>query len=155
MARVDALSTTSYPKKGTLSFWFEYSYLDTDTSNFALFDEWDDTRSHVFVRRIGANTPGDFQLALQAKAAGNYAWVGTVHAQRQKWTHVVLTWDSAARTAALIVDGTIVKEVGFMSGSTFEPVEQSFVFGNGFQGAVDEIKLYDRAMSTAEALLLP
>lgn len=154
--RVDALSTTSYPKKGTLSFWFKYTYADTDTTTRGLFDNWDSGRAHIFVRRIGDNPPGVFQVGLQPKVtAGTYAWGATFATQKDKWTHVVLTWDSSGATAALYVSGTIVKTGSFITGETFDPSEQSFVFGGGFEGAVDEIRLYDRVLSDAEALLLP
>lgn len=152
--QVTPLSGLSFPKKGTLSIWFKHSFPDNDTTARGLFDDWDDQRSHLFIRRIGSDAPGRIQVALQAKLT-SYAWAYGFDAQKNVWTHAIFMWDSVAKTAALYVDGVAMKIEGFNSGQTFDPSEQRFRLSDGWIGAIDEVRLYDRVLSEPEALLVP
>lgn len=155
-AQVTGLSGVSFPKKGTLSFWFKHNFPDADTTTQGLFDDWDDQRSHLFFRRIGSDAPGRIQVALQPKVtSSSYAWAYGFDTQKGVWTHAILAWDSMAKTAALYVDGVARKVGGFGSGETFDPTEQQFRLSDGWIGAIDDVRLYDRVLSEPEALLVP
>lgn len=154
--QVDALSGVSFPKKGTLAMWFTHNFPDADTSSQALFDDWDDERSHLFFRRIGSDAPGRIQVALQPKVtSSSYAWAFGFDVQKGVWAHAILTWDSTARIAALYVDGTARKVAGFGTGENFDPSDQQFRLSAGWVGAIDEVRLYDRVLPEVEALLVP
>ena len=155
-AQVTGLSGLNFPKKGTLSFWFKHNFPDADTTTQGLFDDWDDQRAHLFFRRIGSDAPGRIQVALQPKVtSSSYAWAYGFDTQKWVWTHAILTWDSTAKTAALYVDGVARKVAAFVTGETFDPAEQQFRLSDGWIGAIDEVRLYDRVLSEPEALLVP
>ena len=157
--RVEALSGANFPKAGTLSMWFKHAFVTGDLANAGIFDDWEGDRAHVFIRRLGTDAPDRIQVALQPapKDGGNsnYAWAQGFDAPKDQWTHMVFTWDSVGKTAGLYVNGVVVKASGFISGETFDPSEQSFQISDGFVGSVDEVRLYNRVMPPAEALLLP
>lgn len=154
--RVDALSNANFPKAGTVSIWFKHSFTATDTGSHGLFDDWQGDRAHLFVRHNGSDAPERVQVALQSKSdAGGYAWAQSFDAVKDQWTHLVLTWHSTGRTAALYVNGVVVKASSFVSSETFDPFEQYFQISDGWVGSVDEVRLYNRVLTQAEALLVP
>ena len=77
-----------------------------------------------------------------------------------RWYHLAAVWDGEKRTHALYVDGVlehegegrfnVSREVPIHIGSKGELGEQT-VF---FQGCLDDIRLYDRALSEAEVFAL-
>jgi hypothetical protein len=148
---VNALSGPGFPRTGTLSLWFRYSFPQSSTTGRSIFDFHNVTRNHVFVRRADGATGGKFQVALQA-SNGAYAFVSGFVAEPSKWTHVVVTWDDATQEAALHVDGVFNARAPYTL--PFTPDGQLFRLGEGLIGAIDEVRLFDRALSDAEAAKL-
>jgi hypothetical protein len=73
-----------------------------------------------------------------------------------QWQHVVFTFDGT--TGRTYLDGTLVSEGAWSFGYPAEaPIQfgcTSTGGGNPFNGALDEVRLYDRALSAAEVLQL-
>jgi hypothetical protein len=147
----------SFPSSGTLSIWFRWDVLDGD-GLARVFDDYDSKRGHIFVRRVNGAPETDFQIAYQPVdlTNGAYAWSRHFEVPRNVWKHLVATWNASTKSGVLVLDGagdvaTPYKEVF----SGFVPDQQQFRFGGGLVGAIDEVRLYDRALSLAEAAALP
>jgi hypothetical protein len=151
---VDALGGTLFPRSGTLSLWFRFDFAPTDMTGRSVFDNWDKNRSHLFVRfPDGNSTPGQFQMALQpATLPGGYAAVVNFTPQRNKWTHVVVTWDENIQVGAFFVDGVSLGQIAY--DQAFVPTAQLFRIGEGLVGGIDEVRVFRRALTNAEAVAL-
>ncbi|MEO6569402.1 MAG: Ig-like domain-containing protein, partial [Opitutaceae bacterium] len=64
------------------------------------------------------------------------------------WIHIAMTYDRTAGIARMYKNGVLIKEqmVGVFTPQTAQPL----YFGQNFQGALDEITLYSRALTLAE-----
>jgi hypothetical protein len=147
-----SLNGAAFPRTGTLSVHFRYDF--TDTLNRAVFDTFNDTRDHLFLRRAN-NAPVDqFQVAGQyADGGGGYAFVHSFTVAANTWTHVVVTWSEASQAGNVYVDGALAKNQGY--GGPYAPSAQLFRLGVSFIGIVDEVRLYDRALSATEVAAIP
>lgn len=156
-AFADSLKDDAFPKSGTISAWIKYDWPTNDDLNIerGIFDNWDKSRSHLFIRR-NAGSGGAFQVAAQpATTGGNYSWARGFDATRGEWAHLIVTWDSVAKAGALYVNGTQIESSPYFDDVEFQPTQQLVRIGDNFIGAIDEVRIYDRALSAAEALLLP
>jgi hypothetical protein len=87
----------------------------------------------------------------------NYPWFGENIPPIAEWCHIAVTFDGA--TTTMYING---KPVGTDTGFTFGPkTDAHLVFGaveangaNPFNGAIDEVVLYNRALSPAEVAYL-
>jgi hypothetical protein len=147
---VDSLAGAAFPRTGTLSIWLRYAFT-ADPLTQAIFDTYDPQRSHLFVRRVHDVTTGDLQVALQA-ADGGYTFDTRALPKENAWTHLVVTWHEVEKTAACYVDGKQVLKS--LYALPFVPTGQVFRMGERFVGALDEVRLYDRAMTSLEVARL-
>ena len=73
-----------------------------------------------------------------------------------EWTHVVVTFDGA--TARIYINGEVAGQGAFSFGTDAEAVMQLGSSapngGNPFNGALDEVRLYDRVLSPFEISFL-
>ena len=150
---VNALAGALFPRTGTLSLWFRYDFPPLSGPGRSVLDSWDKSRAHVFVRYEENGAPGEFQIGLQPPTAtGDYAAVIGFTPQRRKWTHVVVIWDETAEEGAFFVDGTSLGRSAYAK--PFVLKDQLFRMGEGLVGGVDEVRLFRRAFTNAEALSL-
>lgn len=150
---VDALANGAFPRSGTLSLWINPALGASDTSTRGAFDDWDDSRDHVFLRRPPTTT--DFQVSFQrGDASVGYPYSCTFTAPDGVWKHVVITWDEANANGATFVDTLEVKRTAYFGGA-FAPRMQTFRLGNAYRGMIDQVQLYDRVLSSTEILALP
>jgi hypothetical protein len=150
---VNALAAGLFPRTGTLSLWFRFDFPPVVGPGRSVFDNWDKTRAHVFVRYEDSGNPGEFQIGLQpVTASGTYAGVIGFVPQRKKWTHVVVTWDEAAQEGAAFVDGASLGRSTY--DQPFVPTNQLFRMGESLVGGIDEVRLFRRAFTDAEAIAL-
>lgn len=155
---VDAFNGTGFPTSGTLSFWF-----NAEPDAEWILDHYDTDRDHIFLR-IGQPS-GSQPLQIEASGmvgmadgAYNAAFVASAPISNGTWTHAIVVWDTTARKSFFYVDGALIKTGGIDPG--WAPREQQFVFGQkgccgGFIGALDEIRLFDRAIPPDEIPLIP
>ncbi|MEO7411822.1 MAG: Ig-like domain-containing protein [Opitutaceae bacterium] len=64
------------------------------------------------------------------------------------WAHIAMTYDRAAGMARMYKDGNLIKEqvVGVFTPQTAQP----FILGQNYEGALDEIALYARPLTSTE-----
>jgi hypothetical protein len=148
---VDTLLNTAFPASGTLSVWFQWATMAVEDQN-GFFDSWDDTRDHIFVRHANGDTVGTIQIALQKPSL--YEIAPTFDLAQNTWTHVVVAWNAVTQVATVFVDEQKVASGIYRDGS-FTPSGQHCVFGDSVDGLIDDIRLYDRALSDAEMIGLP
>ncbi len=149
---VPTLAGAAFPRTGTLSIWFRWEQMET-SDHVGVFDLYATERSHVFLRHANEDPAGVFQFALQASGPVDYPFSAGFGVPSKTWAHVVLTWDEAAEQARLLVDGALVQTGSYKS--AFAPTEQLFQLGVDLHGAIDEVRLYSRALDPGEASLLP
>lgn len=148
---IDALSNTAFPATGSFSIWLRWRTMPSATQN-GVVDAWSDLRNHLYLRHANDAPTGELQIALQAKGAP-YVWVHTFDVAQDTWAHVVFTWNETTQRAVAYLDGTKLKDAAY--GAAFKPDEQIMRLGANFDGWLDEMRLYDRALPEAEALMLP
>jgi hypothetical protein len=112
-----------------------------------LFKEWDTRPTYALYAHDGTAAPFTEVFADSPQDA-----TGSGAIPRNAWTHLAATYDGA--TVSLYVNGTLVSSV-VQSG----PVQVSTrglriggnsVAGEWFRGAIDEVRVYDRALSADE-----
>jgi hypothetical protein len=151
------LEGASFPRNGTLSIWFRYTFEENDVEERCILDCWDQTRNHLIVRRANefegnVQPPREFQVAFQPRLP-TYAFATAFEIVRNAWAHVVLTWDSDARRATVFVNRTNVASRDY--DRPFTPSDQELRLGSNFVGQIDECLLFRRALSTQEVNALP
>jgi len=107
----------------------------------------------------GTNTA--FEFALRTDVERQYAWSSTTPSGG-RWYHVVGTWSAASEELRLYVNGAL-ENVTHINGSTINDVARDIVIGgrhNGgavydrlFEGTIDEVNVYGRAISATEVAM--
>ena len=144
---VDGLAgTVAFPASGTLSLWFRWSFSPSEMTERSIFDDYDTTRHHLFIRRVNTDTGTVFQVAAQVTSS--YAYATDFDVQPNTWTHCVLTWDAAASRAAFYVNGALIAEGAYEL--KFDVKGQQFRMGDGLIGGLDDVRLFDRVFTAAE-----
>lgn len=148
---ISQLSSPAFPTTGSFSIWFRWRTMEA-TVQQGIVDTYNDTRTHLFFRHSNQAPSGEMQIAFQPQAAP-YVWVDTFTVPQDTWTHVVVTWSESAGRAAAFMNGQLLKDAAYSA--PFAPTEQFMRLGNNFDGWLDEMRLYDRALSEVEALAIP
>lgn len=147
-----------FPTSGTISLWFKADTFD----GIWILDTYDATRNHLYLDVNKGDNPASFEALLQGpnpKGGNTSVGFATVPATLSTWTHVVLVWDAdVAHDYSLYTDGAL-RHASTLD-PAWKPTDQHFwlfPYGccGGFQGTIDEVRLYDRAVTAAEALAIP
>lgn len=147
VAVVSALDGAAFPTTGTLSLWVRYTFNPGDGQSRAIFDDWNGTRSHLFLRRPdGATNAKMMQVALQDSTT--YVAVGGFALEPSTWAHVVVTWDAVTRQLVLFVAGREIAVTPYAR--PFSPDGERFVLGGNWVGQIDELRLWTRVLSDIE-----
>jgi len=149
--RVNALDGAAFPKSGTFSIWFRWTDMNVADTH-VLLDAWDPNRRHIILRHANDAPVGEFQFALQTRDT-RYIAEGYAEAPKDAWQHVVISWDATQQVAVLYQNGKLVSRDDYEA--DFVPNEQDITIGNYLRGAIDDVRLYDRALTEAEAIALP
>lgn len=144
-ARIPGMTGTDY----TVSLWFW-----SGTSNEAFEDsEWIFSRGTPF----GSSSRGDHVELRRSESGRGIFYQNTGNKtpiERWKWHHLVVSREG--ENATLSVDGTMVEIPAAPQGSTSD----TFFFGGNcsgegnFEGRLDEIAVFDRALSEEEIIEL-
>jgi hypothetical protein len=148
---IDDLSFAAFPPSGTLSIWFRWNTLDPSGEQ-VIFETWDSTRSHVFLRHANGEPQTRFQVAMQPAGNLGYVWVTDFETVQNQWAHAVIIWSATAGAASVFVDGTLVHSAAY--DKPFAPTQEVVQLGNWLDGAIDEVRLYDRPFTYDEAMAL-
>ena len=151
---IPSLSGTNFPQyEGTISFWYYISSISgsTDYSLKTIFDDYDTTRNHIFIRNtISPNT-------IQIACAGNdntYKYVVNANVPNDAWHNIVFGYRTGISSLTnFYVDGLIVSS-GTISSSIWTPDSQKVGFGPGIcmQGKYATLTIYNRLITSIEAL---
>lgn len=147
---VAALDGSAFPSTGSLAIHFFAEIPVGSTRDWSLFDFFDPSRTHFFVR---VTRPPEERLQnilqLASDGAGPYVWFGDAPFVRARWTHLVLTWDALKREGAVLIDGVETARRNYTQAVVLDG--QRFRIGGGFIGMVDEVRLFDRVLTPEEA----
>jgi hypothetical protein len=127
--------------------------------------EWNDNKGNIgsmlwIAVALGGGGPGSLWGSL-IDTAGNTYYVSTVPGQIQAgvFQHVALTYDKASGIARLYVNGQVANQSTL---GTFTPQTSYDLYfglrpsgtaaGNRYAGLMDELTLYERALTPAEVL---
>ncbi len=104
---------------------------------------------------------GAFEFALRTDVERRFAWSDVVPVSG-KWYHVVGTWSAASEELRLYVNGALENST-HINGSLINDAARDFVIGgrhNGgavydrlFEGVIDEVNVYDRALTATEVAM--
>ena len=148
---VEGLAGPLFPRTGTLSLWFRCAKTAVEDVQRSVFDSYATDRAHIFMRHANGAPQNEFQMAMQPRAS-QYVAVRGVIVLPDTWTHLVMTWDEANGQAAFYANGVLLERSPY--DAPFAPTDQLFRIGEGLVGGIDELRLYDRVLSDAEATKL-
>src|SRR5436309_3302458 len=109
---------------------------------------------------IGLNN-GVLQAAVETTATGAWAWGGSLTIPRNVWTHVTFIYSSGA-TWYFYLNGTLRQTMSPAGGQTGNIVPSASALRIGqrsvgsypFNGTIDEVRIYSRALSSADVAAL-
>lgn len=147
------LANTAFPQSGTFSVWFSAPLADNVSRS--ILDNYDPSRAHLYARQVG---PAGTKLEFSGQANDAGAFSMSFAVTPNKYTHLVVTWDSPARAMKAYVDGALVGTDTTPSGWT--PSDQRFLVSapgccGAWIGDLDELRLYRRALTVQEIQLVP
>lgn len=153
-----ATSTTAGMSRnaGTIAFWARPGFEPSDSGSHGFFQTGLSVNATNWISsskgfgadllfRFGSSTGGCCTNDLSVPAAGLWS--------ADNWTHFAFVWDAASSRLALFVDGVLAGE---RTNATFDgpALAATMEWGIGqqawFDGDLDEVALYDRALSDAE-----
>lgn len=149
---VSSLYNTSFPQTaGSIAIWV---YGDFSTQNTrAIFDDYDDTRKHIFIRGYSANH--GLQIVVQ-DPVGGYIASSYPALENNKWSFVVVTFNNTTDKFNVFVNGSLYSSNTITDG-TWVPSAQRTVFGgmgNPFTGLISKVRIYNRDLSLGEVQAL-
>jgi hypothetical protein len=154
---VTSLDGANFPVAGTFSMWFQFvESIVNGPTRWGLFDVHDiaQGRAHWSLQQQPNGETDidiDFTTVQGQPAVEDFFGVSS-----PAWNHIVVTWDVTRYDCYAAKQGDPLKHV---SGGTydfaFSPTGQQFKVGTAFNGAIDEIRLYSRALTAAEVGGIP
>ena len=83
--------------------------------------------------------------------AGTGGVLGFKPVEKGRWTFVAGVWDQTTRKVRLMVDDTVMEKSGEIGGSDRKlSLGRNPGYGEYFVGAIDDVRLYDRALDPSE-----
>ncbi len=113
------------------------------------------------IRQVMSHDDGGYDRSLGIDTRGGGAgWslfsgsggvLGFKPVEKGRWTFVAGVWDQTTHKARLQVDGQVFEKGGDSGGSGFKlNLGRNPGYGEYFVGAIDDVRLYDRALDTNE-----
>jgi len=145
----------------TMSVWIQVDVFDTGWQSAFTRGDWS--------WRMARNGDSNFSMDLSAAAGGNMgAWgppttsaVGSTAGPTSEWFHIVGVWPGTGQPESVYVNGAWEADSVPLNGSIAtralpsDPVVIGGQINNGelrrlFKGAIDEVAIWDRALSAAD-----
>lgn len=142
----DALSVAFWVKNDVLSGVNNYiNIINTDTGDNIFALKADNSQTQGLLQGV-LNLSGNINILESDSSV-----FGTGN-----WTHVAATWDGSTNNFILYVDGLAKKTGTYTSGTMQTNGNQLLVSGvkQGMEGAFDELRVYNRALSSSEVSTL-
>jgi hypothetical protein len=125
-------------------------------------NSWDAANDVDPIARKGEGNPNNYQLAvvdgratfyLDGGEADDDGFVGNTPLNTDQWYHIAATWDGAA--VRIYVDGVVDNDPSDSRGDAIGTDTRPFYLGGRsgtdlLEGTLDDIRLYNRALSEAE-----
>ena len=150
--RVSSLDDDNFPINGALSLWIKGDFATQNGKT--IFDGYDITRNHIFIR---AYTSSDIQIVFQLAGGGDYVFVKNIVPTNNAWNHIVVVWDTTNDYGSVYLNGTLtLSGTSAITDDVWTPNEGLVFFGshpnngNYFTGQLDEVRLYDYALTASE-----
>ncbi len=144
---------------GTISLWaYPTAYADwISPAGWKLLGA---NNGYILIDEGGSGSPGKWRAAFRPDNSGNAeaSVVASASITQNAWNHLVMTWNKSGSvyTIALYVNGTSQGSTTW-TGSVGSSGVGNFNFGksgdypdNYFQGNVDDVRVYSRALSASE-----
>ena len=145
---IPTLYNSSFPQRGTLTLWVNSA--SWNNVGWPIFDGWDNTRSHLFVRN-NYGAPGSMQAVFQDSAAYEFAVQPSM--SNNTWLFVSVAWDTVNQKGYVYVNGALVGS-GSISNSWVPSQQDATIGGGGGSGSpiysIDDVRVYSRVLSAAE-----
>jgi hypothetical protein len=153
-AKVTFPVSIEIPAEMSISLWY---YADTDgPGNLnTILSMYPDDNSPTVSISYGKNaqTGLNFQYAYSALLEDLYSWRYST-ATLAAWHHLVITYDntSADNDPVFYVDGAAVELTQDYTGTETSPADTftTLYFGNGFDGKIEDPRIYNRILSQEE-----
>ncbi|MHC4434032.1 MAG: LamG domain-containing protein [Planctomycetota bacterium] len=126
-------------------------------------DSWDSGNDVDPIARKGEGNPNNYQLAvvdgiatlyLDGGEADDDGFVGSTPLNTGEWYHIAATWDGL--TVRIYVDGVVDNDPSDSRGDPIGTDTRPFYMGGRdgtdlFDGALDDVRIYNRALSDTQA----
>ncbi|MCK5083210.1 MAG: DUF2341 domain-containing protein, partial [Candidatus Omnitrophica bacterium] len=144
---IPSLDNTNFPQiAGTITFFVKGDFTTESICN--IFDDWSGSRNHIFVRTF----PTYVQVYAQ-HTVDDYIAGGSISGvfNDNEWNHVAIAYNTAADTFKVYVNGNL-EEDDTITNADWVPDGQNVIFasGDGFIGLLDDVRIYNRALSGTE-----
>ena len=167
---VAALSTIS--TQATFAFWTQLTYLsDSSLQTGYFFNGTSGGAQLAYARpyKQGSGVYPNITMLYNIGTSTGYTWWSnfdeTIGA-RDEWGHVAITFDAAAGTESIYVNGVLMaaySSTAVLPIDTIAGIDSFAIYSNGsagswnsFHGKMDDFRIYDNALSAAEvAALVP
>ena len=143
---VAAWSNAAFPSTGSVSVWVLGKFEAIETGSRGILDNYAANRSHLFVRRANGSTDLEIQCAFQP-AGQSYTWAQNAPIQSSVWQLVVIAWNVTGNAGYCYSHGAKISG-GITTG--WAPTDQLFEIGDGFNGLLDDVRLYDHMLTDKE-----
>lgn len=155
---VPTLANIAFPQDtGTVAIWYNIDSSASAGSGPPIFDGYDNTRNHIFIRR-DYNPPNTLQVTcVSTTGSGTYVFNTNQIITLDTWHNIVVTYTAGISSSVKVyIDGGLVNS-GTISDSAWRPTGQFVGFGsptntNTTKGKGSIIQVYNRTLSPTEVL---
>ena len=154
-----SLANTAFPQDtGTIAIWYNIDSTGQTASLPPIFDGFDGTRNHIFIRRYN-NPIYTIQIGFNYIPLNglSYVYVSNHLFTLDAWHNIVVTYTAGISSSVKVyIDGGLVNS-GTISDSAWRPTGQFVGFGSPTQqettkGKGGAIQVYNRVLSATEIL---
>ncbi len=140
------------PTEFTISAWIN---IDQGYSNAGYIANIGDggLRNGYAVRFGHDSTTGVSQIGVYANNGTTTGFWQTVPLTENSWHHIAAEF-KAGTFLRLYFDGELVKDYTSNIPTTISSNDQRFILGQGFKGSIDQVRLYNQALSLEDISLL-
>ena len=139
-------NAAAFPQVGTITLWLKGEFTTSELGSRGIFDNYDATRSHLFIRRANNNPTMEIQCALQVPSA-SYPHAENLPIQPGSWQLVAMGWNALDKSTFCYVHGNRVVDTYT---ADWSPSQQEFEVGDNLVGVIDDVRLWDHLLDDKE-----
>ena len=149
----------------TVTTWLQMSALPATGAMYTVLAKTDASGNETYSLRVdnnygqfGVTAPGSFVVQFAGATGGDvYALTTPAAIETGRWYWLVGSWDTSSSSLALYLDGEPAASVTNATTTPTTAGGQDFLIGDNaghlgqdFHGILDEVRIYDRALTAAE-----